>query len=346
MEPTEEEPGVAISGRVARLRSDLIPLYTVTAAVLFAAGGWYLLKELAPLFRPLVLAVFLVYTILPAHQQSLGQRVHANLAGPLLVLLVAAAILGLAAIIYGNLVDLQAELPRLIDRARGLIERLRTWGHSHLPAWAFEAVPDTARAEGETTARLKALASGLVNIGAAFFGEALVVGFYLVFLLLEVRRFPRRIRGGSARNRPITCSRSSRSTARPRTLRAKVLSSLATALPVVAILWTFGVSFPGMWGVLAFVGNFIPYAGSLVAFASRLAGVSRARAALATFGGSRTAPAGAVCDQQPRGTAADRSRCEPQSAGGADRPGVLGPLLGGCRYGAGRTTDGDAENRV
>ncbi|MGO9464710.1 MAG: hypothetical protein ACLQVF_11240 [Isosphaeraceae bacterium] len=120
MEPTEEEPGVAISGRVARLRSDLIPLYTVTAAVLCAAGGWYLLKELAPLFRPLVLAVFLVYTILPAHR-SLGQRVHANLAGPLLVLLVAAAILGLAAIIYGNLVDLQAELPRLIDRARGLI---------------------------------------------------------------------------------------------------------------------------------------------------------------------------------------------------------------------------------
>ena len=48
-------------------------------------------------------------------------------------------------------------------------------------------------------------------------------------------------------------------------LRAKVLSSLAMALPVVAILWTFGVSFPGMWGVLAFVGNFIPYVGSVIA---------------------------------------------------------------------------------
>jgi len=266
MEPTEEEPGVAISGRVARLRSDLIPHYTLTAAVLCAAGGWYLLKELAPLLRPLVLAVFLVYTILPAHR-ALGQRVHANLAGPLLVLLVAAAILGLAAIIYGNLVDLQAELPRLIDRARGLIERLRTWGHSHLPAWAFEAVPDTARAEAETTARLKALASGLVNIGAAFFGEALVVGFYLVFLLLGVRRFPARIRGGFSPEQADHLLAIVESINRATTsyLRAKVLSSLATALPVVAILWTFGVSFPGMWGVLAFVGNFIPYVGSLIA---------------------------------------------------------------------------------
>jgi AI-2 transport protein TqsA len=44
-----------------------------------------------------------------------------------------------------------------------------------------------------------------------------------------------------------------------------VLSSLVTALPVVAILWAFGVSFPGMWGVLAFVANFIPYVGSLIA---------------------------------------------------------------------------------
>ena len=49
-------------------------------------------------------------------------------------------------------------------------------------------------------------------------------------------------------------------------LRAKVLASLVTALPVVAVLWAFGVPFPGMWGVLTFVGNFIPYVGSLIAF--------------------------------------------------------------------------------
>ena len=49
-------------------------------------------------------------------------------------------------------------------------------------------------------------------------------------------------------------------------LRVKALSSLVTALPVVAILWAFRVPFPGMWGVLTFVGNFIPYVGSLIAF--------------------------------------------------------------------------------
>jgi hypothetical protein len=66
MESTEQQPGVVASGRAARWRSDLVPLYALAAAVLCTAGGWYLLKELAPLLRPLILAVFLAYTILPA----------------------------------------------------------------------------------------------------------------------------------------------------------------------------------------------------------------------------------------------------------------------------------------
>src|SRR5262249_13359127 len=159
MEPTEEDPGLVASGRVARLRPDLVPLYALAAAVLCAAGGWYLRKELAPLLRRLSLAVFLAYTILPAHS-ALRQRVHARLAGPLLALLVVVVLVGLAVIIYGNLVDLKAELPRLIERARGLFERLRTWGRGHLPAWVFDPVPDTARGRAETTARLSTRVAG------------------------------------------------------------------------------------------------------------------------------------------------------------------------------------------
>jgi AI-2 transport protein TqsA len=128
-----EEPGLVASGRVARPRRDLVPLYAMTAALVCAAGGWYLLKELAPLLRPLTLAVFLAYTILPVHQ-GLRRRVPAKVAGPLLVLIVAALVLGLAVLVYGNLVELKAELPRLIERGQGMIERLRSWGHSHLPA--------------------------------------------------------------------------------------------------------------------------------------------------------------------------------------------------------------------
>jgi AI-2 transport protein TqsA len=210
--------------------------------------------------------VFLAYTILPAHL-ALRRGVDARIAGPLLALLVAAVVFGLAVIIYGNLVDLKDELPRLIERGRGLTDRLRTWGRGHLPAWVIDAVPATDRAGVETTARLKALAAGLVNVAAGFLAETLVVGFYLIFPLLEARRFPERVRGGfpAAQAEHLLGIVESINRAMASYLRAKVLSSLVTAVPVVVILWAFGVSFPGMWGVLTFVGNFIPYVGSLIA---------------------------------------------------------------------------------
>jgi AI-2 transport protein TqsA len=262
-----DQPGVIADGRSARLRRELIPFYALAAAVVCAAGGWYLLKELAPLLRPLVLAVFPLYTILPFHRR-LSQWVPSRLAGPLLALLTAAAVVGMAVLLYGNLVALRAELPRLIGRARVLVEGVRVWGRGHLPAWVFESAADADRAGADTVARLKAIASGLVNAAAGFLAEALVVALYLIFLLMEARHFPRRVRAGFA---PEQADRmlgilESMNRAMVSYLRAKALASLVTALPVVAILWAFGVPFPDMWGVLVFIGNFIPYVGSLVAF--------------------------------------------------------------------------------
>ena len=130
----------------------------------------------------------------------------------------------------------------------------------------LDRAPDGGRTEAETAARLKALASQPGQHAAGFLAEAVVVGFYLIFLLLEVRQFP----GGPGRVPPERADRvlgiiDSINRAMTSYLRAKVLSSLATALPVAAVLLAFGVSFPGTWGVLTFVGNFIPYVGSLVA---------------------------------------------------------------------------------
>jgi AI-2 transport protein TqsA len=261
-----DQPGPVADGRLARLRRELTPLYALAAAVVCAAGGWYLLKELAPLLRPLFLAVFLAYTILPVHRR-LSEWVPSRLAGLLLALLTAAAVLGMAALVYGNLVALSGELPRVIDRARGLIEGVRAWGRDHLPARVFELVSHPGRTEADTTARLMAIASGLVNAAAGFLAEAVVVGLYLIFLLIEARHFAARVQAGFV---PEQADRvlgivGSINGAMASYLRAKTLASLVTALPIVAILWAFGVPFPGMWGVLAFVGNFIPYVGSLVA---------------------------------------------------------------------------------
>jgi AI-2 transport protein TqsA len=261
-----EETRSVSSGRLGRPRRDLVPLYAMAAALICAAGGWYLLKELAPLLRPLAMAVFLAYTIVPVHR-SLSRRVSSKVAGPLLVLIVAAFVLGLAVLVYGNLIELKAELPRLIERGQAMFDGLRTWTRARLPAWALNPDSERASTEAETLARLKGVASQLVNVAAGFLGEAFLVLFYLLFLLLEARRFPGRIRAGLSSEQAdrVIGVFGSIYDAMASYLRAKVFASLVTALPVVAVLWAFGVPFPGMWGVLTFIGNFIPYVGSLIA---------------------------------------------------------------------------------
>src|SRR3954467_12481480 len=107
-----DQPGVVADGRSARLRRELIPLYALAAAIVCAAGGWYLLKELGPLLRPLVLAVFLAYTVMPMHQALRG-RISSLAATLLMAILAAALMIGLALMVYDNLLDFKAQLPRL-----------------------------------------------------------------------------------------------------------------------------------------------------------------------------------------------------------------------------------------
>jgi AI-2 transport protein TqsA len=266
MEPRTEESLNMANDRRTRWRRELVPLYALAAAVLCAAGGWYLLKELAPLLRPFVLAVFLAYTILPA-QQALRQRVRGKLAGLFASLLVALVLLGLAFLVYGNLVNLNARLPQLVERAQSLIDRARSWGDAHLPEWVFQSWHDTTRVEADTSARLSSLASYLVSVAFSFVAEAVVVALYLIFLLVDVRLLTARIRSGFPADQAdrVLAMIASINRAISSYLRAKTLSSLVTAVPVVVVLAAFGVSFPVMWGFFAFIGNFIPYVGSLVA---------------------------------------------------------------------------------
>ena len=90
----------------------------------------------------------------------------------------------------------------------------------------------------------------LLSGGAGLLAEAFLVGVYLVFLLMDMRRFPRRIRAGfePERAEAILNIIARINAATTRYLRAKTVSSLATAIPTSIVLWAFGVPYPVMWG--------------------------------------------------------------------------------------------------
>jgi AI-2 transport protein TqsA len=110
------------------------------------------------------------------------------------------------------------------------------------------------------------MAATLARAAADTLTEAVLVGIYLVFLLVEAGRVPRRIQGAFSGGQPerILAVVGNINDAMAGYLRVKVKASLVLAVPATAVLWAFGVKSALMWGILTFFLNFIPYLGSIV----------------------------------------------------------------------------------
>jgi AI-2 transport protein TqsA len=244
---------------------DRVGLAMVAGCLIIAAAGWYLLKEFAPLLRPLLLAVFLCYIVLPSHRR-LTRHISpvaslAVLAGVSVGLLV---LFGLE--ILGSATRLSQDMPRLIGRAQAILHDAERYYHDHLPPWLAGEAEDVARGQAQTADRLKAAAAALAAAAADTLTEAVLVGIYLVFFLMEAGRVPRRIQSAFSGEQPerILAVVRNINDAMAGYLRVKVKASLVLAVPATVVLWAFGVEFALMWGVLTFLLNFIPYLGSII----------------------------------------------------------------------------------
>lgn len=244
-------------------------LRTAAACIVIAAGGWFLLREFAPVLRPLLLAIFLCYVILPAHRR-LARHIPA-FASIFVLGGVSVGILVLLAFqLVGHASRMSEEMPQMFDRAQEIIHDLESYGEAHLPPWLTQEGRDVVRGETMSVDRLRRVATMLAGAAADTVSDAILVGIYLIFLLLEAGRVPGRIQSAfpSERSDHILAIVATINEAMAGYLRVKVKASLVLAVPVTLVLWAFGVKSAVMWGVLTFLLNFIPYLGSVIACAS------------------------------------------------------------------------------
>ncbi|MBL8793406.1 MAG: AI-2E family transporter [Planctomycetia bacterium] len=241
-------------------------LRTTALCLAIAAGSWYLLREFAPVLRPLLLAVFLCYIILPLHH-----RLRQSFPGPAAIFVLAGATAGglllLALLIFNSAADLTAELPQMVRRGGQLFNQLEAWYLKNLPPWLNPS--DSERTPGAPidAAMLRNIVGHVLNAAADAATDAVVVAIYLLFLLLEARRLPGRIQHSFATTESdqiLTVVRRIND-AMATYLWVKVKASLVLAVPVTLVLLLFGIHSAVMWGVLTFLLNFIPYLGSVIA---------------------------------------------------------------------------------
>jgi AI-2 transport protein TqsA len=245
---------------------DNTTLVNVAYSLVIVAAGWFLLQQLASLLRPLMLAVFLAYILLPLHRHLPQGRMPRVAAFVVVAGGSVAVLYGVSLLIYSSLAELSEELPRLTERAQSIYARANAYVTKHLP-WLARPSGDGDGIGGPEGQQLRHLTGSVVNATGDVLSEALVVGFYLLFLLLEAHRFPERVRAGFAGERAerILGVAAGVNGAIGRYLNAKAKASLILAAPVTLVLWVCGVKFPLLWGVLTFLCNFIPYLGSIIA---------------------------------------------------------------------------------
>jgi AI-2 transport protein TqsA len=232
-------------------------LLAAAGLVILVAG----LRAAAPILVPLVLAVFITVINFPLLQWLRRMRVPTPLAVVVVVLLTF-SFLGLVVLVgSASLSDIRTVLPVYMDRIREL-------EYSLLAGLDARGVPvpdgfyTTMFSEPD---RLLDLMGGVVARAAGFLSAAAIVILFTIFMLSEATGFPTKIRAAIGRT-DVDLSRFGGAVRDiQRYLAIKTIISLATGTLIAVWLTIIGVDFPVLWGMLAFMLNFVPNVGSLIA---------------------------------------------------------------------------------
>lgn len=229
----------------------------VAAAFIVVVAG---MRAATSLVGPFLLAVFIaVISAPPLH--ALTRRGLPFWAALLLVVLGIAAIGGLLAVLVAGSVDgFRANLPEYQERLRALTGETVGWldAHGiHIPRATLQTYLDPAKLMG--------LAGDLVSGLSGVLTNALLILLTVIFILLEASTLPAKL--------SVALHTPERSLARMESVMdsinqymgIKTLVSLGTGLTIYIWLTIFGVDFAVLWAMLAFLLNYIPTVGSILA---------------------------------------------------------------------------------
>lgn len=227
------------------------------AALVIVIGG---LKMAAPMVVPFLLAVTLATIFMPPLNWLTRRRVPLPAAMALLSIFLVVIWLPLAAILGTSIDDFSAALPGYQDRIQSMVTSGADWlqgkgidaGRS-----ALQDMLDPAAALGF----VRQIGSGIGTALANFFLILLTV----IFILLEASGFPKKVRMALGDRSDVQGSFREFSERLQEYLRIKTLVSMLTGGTIAFWLWLVGLDFALLWGVLAFLLNYVPNIGSFIA---------------------------------------------------------------------------------
>jgi predicted PurR-regulated permease PerM len=228
-----------------------------TAAAMAIIAG---LKLGSAVFVPVMIALFLAMASLPLLQWLLRHRVPRALAVTVTALADLGVIASFGWLLLASLQSVTEELPRYQERLTGLVDGSVAW----LETRGFPASDWVSPASFDPGALVDLASSTFVGL-ASFVTAVVLVALLTAFMLLESVELGDKVAIAFHTDREAL-RRYSRITREVRRyLVLKTLVSLVTGLSVGLWVAAFGLAFPVFWGFLAFLLNFIPNLGSVLA---------------------------------------------------------------------------------
>jgi AI-2 transport protein TqsA len=232
------------------------------AAVVVVLTGAHLA---VPVLVPFLLAGFIAVVSLPLVGRLARAGVPRIVGVTVAIVLDIAALVAMGALVGVSLAGLERQLPLYQERLGGLMRGSTAWLAERgltLPAQGLSDVVDPGALIGVAGMVLRSLAGLISNLVLVL----VLVGFMLLEAAGMREKLRRILREAGEREAQEGLLRFARATREvQKYLVVKTATSAATGVLAGLWVWALGLDLPVVWGLLAFVLNYIPALGSIIA---------------------------------------------------------------------------------
>ena len=230
-------------------------LLGVAAVVVVVAG----MRAAQPIIVPFLLSVFIAVISAPPLLWLEEHRLPRPLAMLIVIVGIIAIVFGLTAVAGPSIGDFTRDIPQYQDKLNAQLDTLLAWLGGKGVSVTRERLSDFA-----DPGAVIGLAGDLFNSFGGLLANAFLIFLTVVFILFEASSLPEKLnRISGDPERSLDRFRHFTGNLR-RYLAIKSLASLGTGVAVALWLWILGVDYPILWGMLAFLLNYVPNIGSVI----------------------------------------------------------------------------------
>ncbi|VFQ44704.1 AI-2E family transporter [Desulfoluna butyratoxydans] len=218
------------------------------------------IQAASPVLVPFLLSVFIAVAVSPPMFWMEKKKIPTGLAVLAIVLVVLMLFLLLVNIITGAIEEFTRSIPAYQQRMEALVSNVVPL----LQGWHIDITSETLL-NVLNPGRMMAFLGGLLSRLGGVFTNTFFIVLTVIFILMEASGFSVKLQAALGNGNASHKGFHRITEGIRHYLAIKSATSLTTGGVIYLGLTVFGVDFPAIWGLIAFIFNFVPNIGSIIA---------------------------------------------------------------------------------